>query len=72
MGSTRVMGVLFKSIVGYEKEQLLTLFHLIDPVHIVDYQQSITEMYHHANKTYIVNYLNDGAIEIDEVLNEKS
>lgn len=63
----KVMGPDCRSIEGLEKEYLLTLFKLVDPVSSSNNQRSITDIYEHADKVYHVTYF-ENEIEIEEML----
>lgn len=65
----RVMGVPKRVLEGQEKENMLTLFKLIDPVESTNNQSSFTDEYHHAGKVYFVHYFGD-EIEVEEVLSD--
>ena len=65
----KVMGPDRKSIEGLEKEHLLTLFKLIDPVSSSNNQRSITDTYEYANKVYVVHYF-ENEIEVEELLED--
>lgn len=65
-----VLAEMKRKIEGPEKEHLLTIFRLIDPVNSSNNQRSFTEIYNHAGKTYMVYYWDD-EIDIIEFINEK-
>jgi YHS domain-containing protein len=65
----RVMGPPKRVLEGQEKEHMLTIFRLIDPVESTNNQSSFTEEYHYAGKTYYVHYFGS-EVEIEEVLQE--
>jgi len=52
-----------------EKEQMLIVFALLEPVYESNNQMTITEQYHHANKIYIVTYFAEETV-VEEVLND--
>jgi hypothetical protein len=63
----RVMGPSKRTLEGQEKENMLILFKLIDPVETTNNQRSFTDEYVHAGKTYYVHYFGND-IEVEEVL----
>ena len=63
----RVMGPTKRILEGQEKENMLTLFRLIEPVESTNNQRSFTDEYLHAGKTYYVHYFGND-IEVEEVL----
>ena len=68
----KVMGPDRRTLEGDEKEHMLTLFRLIDPIRSSNNQRSFTDEYIHADKEYHVHYY-DSEIEVEEILpDEKS
>lgn len=63
----RVMGPSKRTLEGQEKENMLILFKLIDPVESTNNQRSFTDEYVHAGKTYYVHHFGND-IEVEEVL----
>jgi hypothetical protein len=63
----RVMGPTKRTLEGQEKENMLTLFRLIEPIESTNNQRSFTNEYLHAGKTYYVHYFGND-IEVEEVL----
>jgi hypothetical protein len=63
----RVMGPTKRTLEGQEKENMLTLFRLIEPIESTNNQRSFTDEYLHAGKTYYVHYFGND-IEVEEVL----
>jgi hypothetical protein len=63
----KVMGPPKRIIEGQEKENILLLFKLIEPIECTNNQRSFTEEYFHAGKTYYVHYFGED-IEVEEVL----
>ena len=63
----KVMGPERRTIEGVEKEHLLTVFRLIEPIGTSNNQRSFTEDYEHAGKKYDVTYFEDEVI-IEEYL----
>lgn len=54
---------------GAEKEHMLTVFRLIEPVETTNNQKSFTDEYHHAGKVYFVHYFGS-EVEVEEVLKD--
>ena len=65
----KVMGPERRTIEGVEKEHLLTLFGLIDPVSSSNNQRSMTDIYEHASKVYHVTYF-ESDTEVEEMLED--
>jgi len=63
----RVMGPTKRTLEGQEKENMLTLFRLVEPIESTNNQRSFTNEYLHAGKTYYVHYFGND-IEVEEVL----
>ena len=63
----RVMGPTKRTLEGQEKENMLTLFRLVEPIESTNNQRSFTDEYLHAGKTYYVHYFGNN-IEVEEVL----
>ena len=63
----KVMGPERRTIEGVEKEHLLTVFRLIEPIGTSNNQRSFTEDYEHAGKKYDVTYFEDEVI-VEEYL----
>lgn len=62
-----VMGPNKRTLEGDEREHMLTVFKLIDPISSSNNQRSFTEEYSHANKIYHVHYF-DKDVEVEEIL----
>lgn len=62
-----VMGPDKRILQGDEREHMLTVFKLIEPVSSSNNQRSFTEEYTHAGKEYHVHYF-DQDIEVEEIL----
>jgi len=68
----KVMGPEQRVIEGVEKEHLLTVFRITDPIEESNNQRSWTTVYEHAGKTYHLT-TGDGWEELSEILpDEKS
>lgn len=65
----RVMGPPKRILEGAEKEHMLTVFRLIEPVETTNNQRSFTDEYHHAGKVYFVHYFGN-EVEVEEVLKD--
>jgi hypothetical protein len=65
----KVMGPDRRTIQGVEKEHLLTVFRLIDPISSSNNQRSITDIYQYIDKVYHVTYF-DGETEVEELLED--
>lgn len=63
----KVMGPERRTIEGTEKEHLLTVFRLIDPISSSNNQRSMTDIYQHADKVYHVTYF-ENETEVEEML----
>lgn len=66
-----VMGPPKRTLEGDEREHMLTVFRLIEPVRQTNNQRSFTDEYIHAGKMYDVTYFDDEVI-VEEYLNEES
>lgn len=65
----KVMGPERRNIEGDEKEHLLTVFRLIEPISSSNNQRSMTDIYAHANKVYHVTYF-EGDTEVEELIED--
>ena len=63
-----VMGPPTRKLEGDEKEHMLTVFRLIDPVESSNNQHSWTDVYEHAGKTYHVHSWSNADEEVEEIL----
>jgi hypothetical protein len=66
-----VMGPPKRTLEGDEREHMLTVFRLIEPVRQTNNQRSFTDEYIHAGKMYDVTYFDDEVI-VEEYLDEES
>lgn len=64
----RVMGRDSRKLEGDEKEHMLTIFQLIDPISSSNNQRSFTDVHRHAGKTYHVHWFSKDDIEVEEIL----
>jgi hypothetical protein len=65
----KVMGPERRNIEGVDKEHLLTVFELIEPVSSSNNQRSFTDVYEHADKEYHVHYFDDDIV-VEELLKD--
>ena len=65
----KVMGPPKRKLEGEEKEHMLTVFRLIDPIRSTNNQRSFTDEYVHAGKMYDVHYF-EGEVEVEEYLED--
>ena len=63
----RIMGPPKRVLQGDEREHMLTVFRLIEPIRTTNNQRSFTEEYVHAGKMYDVHYF-EGETEVEEYL----
>ena len=63
----RIMGPPKRVLEGDEREHMLTVFRLIEPIRTTNNQRSFTEEYVHAGKMYDVHYF-EGETEVEEYL----
>ena len=62
-----VMGPSKRVLDGDEREHMLTVFSLLEPVSQSNNQRSFTDEYEHEGKTYYVHYF-ENEVEVEEVL----
>ena len=63
----RVMGPERRTLIGDEREHMLTVFKLIEPISSSNNQRSFTDVYEHAGKQYHVHYFYDD-IDVEEII----
>ena len=63
----KVMGPDRRKIEGTERDHMLTVFKLLEPIESTNNQRSFTDVYEHAGKTYHVHYF-EGETELEEIL----
>jgi len=63
----KVMGPPRRVLEGSEREHMLTVFGLLEPIDSSNNQRSWTNVYEHAGKTYHVHYFEDET-EVEEIL----
>lgn len=66
----KVMGPPKRTLEGDEREHMLTVLRLIEPVRQTNNQRSFTDEYVHAGKRYDVHYF-ENEIEVEEYLDEE-
>lgn len=64
-----VMGPERRVLTGDEREHMLTVFKLIEPVRTTNNQRSFTDEYVHAGKMYDVHYFNDETV-VEEIMTD--
>ena len=65
----KVMGPTRRTLDGVEKEHMLTVFRLIEPISSSNNQRSMTDIYEHASKVYHVTYF-ESDTEVEEMLED--
>lgn len=63
----QVMGPFRRTLEGDEREHMLTVLRLIEPISSSNNQRSFTEEYEHAGKRYDVHYF-EGETVVEEIL----
>ena len=63
----KIMGPPRRVLEGDEREHILTVFRLVEPISSSNNQRSFTEEYEHAGKRYDVHYFEDETI-VEEIL----
>lgn len=63
----KIMGPPKRVLEGDEREHMLTVFSLLEPVRQSNNQRSFTDEFEHAGKTYYVHYF-ENEVEVEEVL----
>lgn len=66
----KVMGPPKRVLEGDEREHMLTVFRLLEPIRQTNNQRSFTDEYVHAGKMYDVHYFEDEVI-VEEYLDEE-
>jgi hypothetical protein len=67
----KIMGPPKRVLEGDERDHMLTVFSLLEPVRQTNNQRSFTDEYVHAGKMYDVHYFEDEVI-VEEYLDEES
>ena len=63
----KIMGPPKRVLSGDERDHMLTVFKLLEPVRQSNNQRSFTDEFEHAGKTYYVHYF-ENEVEVEEVL----
>jgi hypothetical protein len=66
----KVMGPDRRVLEGAEREHMLTVLRLIEPIRTTNNQRSFTDEYIHAGKMYDVHYFDDETV-VEEVLEDE-
>jgi hypothetical protein len=66
----KVMGPPRRVLEGAEREHILTVLRLIEPIRTTNNQRSFTDEYIHAGKIYDVHYFDDETI-IEEIIEDE-
>lgn len=66
----KIMGPPRRTLIGQERDHMLTIFALIEPVRTTNNQRSFTDEYVHAGKMYDVHYFDDETV-VEEVLEDE-
>lgn len=64
----KVMGPETRLLEGEEKEHMLMVFRLIEPVGSSNNQRTWTDVYQHAGKTYHVHYWDKDNTDVEEII----
>jgi hypothetical protein len=67
----RIMGPPKRVLEGTEREHMLTVLRLVEPIRSTNNQRSFTDEYLHAGKMYDVHYFEGGTV-VEEYLDEES
>ena len=65
----KVMGPARRVLEGSEREHMLTVLSLIEPIRTTNNQRAFTDEYVHAGKMYDVHYFDDGTV-VEEILKD--
>ena len=65
----KVMGPERRVLEGTEREHMLTVLRLVDPIRSTNNQRSFTDEYVHAGKMYDIHYFDD-AVVVEEILKD--
>ena len=66
----KVMGPPRRVLEGAEREHMLTVFRLVEPIKSTNNQRSFTDEYVHAGKMYDVHYF-DNEIVVEEIVKDE-
>jgi hypothetical protein len=67
----KIMGPPKRVLEGTEREHMLTVLRLVEPIRSTNNQRSFTDEYVHAGKMYDVHYF-EGETVVEEYLDEES
>ena len=65
----KVMGPERRVLEGTEREHMLTVLRLVEPIRSTNNQRSFTDEYVHAGKMYDIHYFDD-AVVVEEILKD--
>lgn len=66
----KVMGPPRRVLEGAEREHMLTVLRLVEPIRSTNNQRSFTDEYVHAGKRYDVHYFDDETV-VEEILEDE-
>lgn len=66
----KVMGPPRRVLEGAEREHMLTVLRLVEPIKSTNNQRSFTDEYVHAGKMYDVHYFDDETV-VEEILEDE-
>jgi hypothetical protein len=66
----KVMGPPRRVLEGAEREHMLTVLRLVEPIRSTNNQRSFTDEYVHAGKMYDVHYFDDETV-VEEILEDE-
>lgn len=66
----KVMGPDRRVLEGAEREHMLTVLRLVEPIRTTNNQRSFTDEYIHAGKMYDVHYFDDETV-VEEILEDE-
>jgi hypothetical protein len=64
-----IMGPFRRVLEGPEREHMLTVLRLVEPIRSTNNQRSFTDEYEHAGKMYDVHYF-EGETVVEEILKD--
>jgi hypothetical protein len=66
----KVMGPDRRVLEGVEREHMLTVLRLVEPIRTTNNQRSFTDEYIHAGKMYDVHYFDDETV-VEEIIEDE-
>lgn len=66
----KVMGPPRRVLEGAEREHMLTVLRLVEPIRTTNNQRSFTDEYIHAGKIYDVHYFDDETV-VEEIIEDE-